>query len=108
MMERETLAYGAPLYGRRTGQLALHPLSFSDFSQFFPGLGFDRRFAEAKWSSKKVGVDIFQALKEQSKLVQGNFRRRHYALLSRSGFTAAMERLAREQNVLLIHGETKV
>ncbi|MDZ7359956.1 MAG: ATP-binding protein [candidate division KSB1 bacterium] len=68
----------------------------------------DILFAEAKWSSKKVGVDIFQALKERSKSVQGNFRRRHYALLSRSGFTAAMERLAREENVLLIHGETKV
>jgi AAA+ ATPase superfamily predicted ATPase len=43
MMERETLAYGAPLYGRRTGQLLIQPLSFADFSQFFPGLGFDRR-----------------------------------------------------------------
>jgi hypothetical protein len=28
MMEREVLAYRAPLYGRRTGQLLLHPLSF--------------------------------------------------------------------------------
>ncbi|MDZ7359957.1 MAG: ATP-binding protein [candidate division KSB1 bacterium] len=43
MMERETLAYGAPLYGRRTGQLLIQPLSFADFSQFFPGLSFDRR-----------------------------------------------------------------
>jgi len=37
MMESETLAYKAPLYGRRTGQLLIKPLSFSGASQFFPG-----------------------------------------------------------------------
>ncbi|MFQ5857557.1 MAG: ATP-binding protein, partial [Anaerolineae bacterium] len=36
MMEREVLAYRAPLYGRRTGQLLLRPLSFSAARQFFP------------------------------------------------------------------------
>ena len=70
--------------------------------------GEDILFAEVKWSTKKVGIDIYQQLKEQSRLVEGNYRRRHYALLSRSGFTAAMERLAPAENVLLIHGETKV
>ena len=65
-------------------------------------------FAEVKWSTKKVGIDIYQQLKAKSQLVAGNYRRRHFALFSRSGFTAAMERLAREENVLLIHGETRV
>lgn len=36
MMEREVLAYRAPLYGRRTGQLLLRPMSFSTARQFFP------------------------------------------------------------------------
>jgi len=36
MMERQVLAYRAPLYGRRTGQLLLRPLSFSDARLFFP------------------------------------------------------------------------
>jgi hypothetical protein len=36
MMEREVLAYKAPLYGRRTGQLLLGPLDFGASSKFFP------------------------------------------------------------------------
>jgi|Deesub1362A_J573_1020465.scaffolds.fasta_scaffold02719_7 hypothetical protein len=35
MMESETLAYKAPLYGRRTGQLFIKPFLFSEASQFF-------------------------------------------------------------------------
>jgi len=37
MMEREVLGYGAPLYGRRTGQLRVDPLTFPDACRFFPG-----------------------------------------------------------------------
>ena len=37
IMEREVLAYQAPLYGRRTAQWHLHPLSFADARLFLPG-----------------------------------------------------------------------
>jgi AAA+ ATPase superfamily predicted ATPase len=37
VMEREVLAYQAPLYGRRTGQWHLQPLSFVDARLFLPG-----------------------------------------------------------------------
>lgn len=37
IMEREVLAYQAPLYGRRTGQWHLQPLSFADARLFLPG-----------------------------------------------------------------------
>lgn len=40
MMEQETLAYRAPLYGRRTAQLLVKPLAFSEARQFYPQLGF--------------------------------------------------------------------
>jgi len=36
LMEREVLAYRAPLYGRRTGQYLLTPLDFSKAALFFP------------------------------------------------------------------------
>lgn len=36
MMEQQVLAYRAPLYGRRTGQLLLRPLAFADARFFFP------------------------------------------------------------------------
>jgi len=36
VMERETLGYKSPLYGRRTGQILLEPMDFQDASLFFP------------------------------------------------------------------------
>ncbi len=36
MMEREVLAYQSPLYGRRTGQWKVTPLSFKNSRDFFP------------------------------------------------------------------------
>jgi AAA+ ATPase superfamily predicted ATPase len=36
MMEREVLFYRAPLYGRRTGQIKLHPLRLRGVRDFFP------------------------------------------------------------------------
>ncbi len=36
MMEKETLDYRSPLYGRRTGQIFLKPLTFYQSWQFFP------------------------------------------------------------------------
>ena len=36
MMERDVLAHKSPLYGRRTGQLLLHPMGFHDSGEFFP------------------------------------------------------------------------
>lgn len=36
IMEREVLAYQAPLYGRRTGQWHLQPLTFADARLFLP------------------------------------------------------------------------
>ena len=41
MMESETLIYKSPLYGRRTGQILLKPLTFRESWEFFPGKSFD-------------------------------------------------------------------
>ncbi len=37
MMESQTLAYGSPLYGRRTAQIRLKQIPFHYYSEFFPG-----------------------------------------------------------------------
>lgn len=37
LMEKEVLAYRAPLYGRRTAQWHLQPLAFQDARRFLPG-----------------------------------------------------------------------
>jgi len=36
MMEREVLAYNSPLYGRRTGQWKVEPMTFEESLDFFP------------------------------------------------------------------------
>lgn len=36
MMESQTLAYGSPLYGRRTAQIRLQQIPFKYYQQFFP------------------------------------------------------------------------
>lgn len=41
MMERETLAHGSPLYGRRTGQLKLEPFPFREARKFLPRYGLE-------------------------------------------------------------------
>ena len=41
MMETEVLGHKSPLFGRRTGQILVEPLSFSDAKSFFPTLSDD-------------------------------------------------------------------
>lgn len=41
MMEQEALSYKAPLYGRRTGQLFIKPLSYTQAAKFFPQYNFE-------------------------------------------------------------------
>ncbi len=43
MMEQEVLAYRSPLYGRRTGQWRLQPLSFWDAMEMLPRYSLDDR-----------------------------------------------------------------
>jgi hypothetical protein len=42
-MEREVLGHKSPLYGRRTGQLLVYPLSFRTLKGFFPGYSPEER-----------------------------------------------------------------
>lgn len=41
MMESEVLGYSSPLYGRRTGQILVQPLSFQNSWKFFPDMPFE-------------------------------------------------------------------
>jgi uncharacterized protein len=43
MMEKHTLVYGAPLYGRRSGQILVQPFPFHDFEAIFPRKTFEER-----------------------------------------------------------------
>jgi len=43
MMYQTTLSYESPLYGRRTGQIRLRPLTFTDYAGVFPARSFNER-----------------------------------------------------------------
>jgi AAA+ ATPase superfamily predicted ATPase len=60
-------------------------------------------FGEVKWSEKPIGVDIYEALKEKSKKVEwaSKKRKEYFCLFSRRGFTEAMIRRAKEEDVRL-------
>jgi AAA+ ATPase superfamily predicted ATPase len=75
MMYETTLSYESPLYGRRTGQIRLRPLTFSDYAEVFPDRSFNERvelysvtggvpryieaFATGRSFSEIVGAEIF-------------------------------------------------
>jgi len=40
MMEAQTLKYGSPIYGRRTGQIKLRQIDFQHYSKFFDGISY--------------------------------------------------------------------
>jgi len=64
-------------------------------------------FGEAKWTSKLIGVDVYESLKEKSrKVVWGSENRKEYfCLFSKRGFTDAMLEKAKRDNIYLFKGE---
>ncbi len=63
-------------------------------------------FAECKWSTKLVGLNILDELREKSKMVNWNMDNRveYFALFSRKGFTKELEIKAKKENILLFIG----
>ena len=60
-------------------------------------------FGECKWSVKPVGSNVLEALKQKSQTVikQYGLNRVQYALFSRIGFTAALEKQADNEDIKL-------
>lgn len=58
-------------------------------------------FAECKWRNEKVDLDVLETLMERSRLFR--YKRMHYYLFSKSGFTnGCMERAKKAGNVTLV------
>ncbi len=71
MMEREVLAERAPLYGRRTGQLRVRPLSFGHAVEFLEGFTFADQVRA--WSMLG-GVPYYLLLFDSSRSLEANLR----------------------------------
>ncbi len=65
---------------------------------------------ECKWTTKRVGEDIYEELRRKAHLVDwgGNERRERFILFSRNGFTAGMRQTAKQDRVVLVAGEELV
>jgi uncharacterized protein len=72
MMERETLAYRSPIYGRRTGQWLVTPMSPKNLCRFFPDLGPEQVVEfysvlggiPAYWPNFSSDRDVFDNIRE--------------------------------------------
>lgn len=64
-------------------------------------------YCEVKWTTKPVGIDIYQSLKQKaSKVVWSDQDKEEYfCLFSKNGFTEAMLEQARKDNIYLFKGE---
>lgn len=63
-------------------------------------------FAECKWSTNLVGLNILRTLEEKAKKVNWNkdHRIEYFAIFSRRGFTEELKKTARKENVILHKG----
>jgi hypothetical protein len=62
------------------------------------------------WSGKPVGTDIFETLREKANLPQwDNFKKKEYAIFSRSGFTkAVIEEAKSDRSLILVSGDKRI
>jgi AAA+ ATPase superfamily predicted ATPase len=76
MMEKSTLAYSSPLYGRRTGQIKVQPILFKHIHEFFPGLSRDEL---VKIFGAAGGVPFYLQFFESNDTFQNNLKHNLFA-----------------------------
>ncbi len=72
MMQRQVLAYQAPLYGRTTAKLHLEPLGYGDTADYFPKYNAEERVA---LYAMLGGIPAYWERVRQGLSVSGNIRR---------------------------------
>lgn len=90
MIKKEVLDYTAPLYGRRTSQINLKPISFTDFNDFFEDQRLDlvQLYALTGGVPKyietlKVKDDIYSTIEENFLNINSYFFEEPYFLLEK-------------------------
>ncbi|GHT65983.1 hypothetical protein FACS1894110_08900 [Spirochaetia bacterium] len=70
----------------------------------YDGAGKDIIFGECKYTSQKMGIDVFNTLEEKSKSLvwKNDVRRPHFVLFSKSGFTVALRTFAETRSDLML------
>ena len=64
--------------------------------------------AECKYSNKKVGLDVLEALKNKVKYIETELPVKKYILFSKSGFTKELERLKSDEIILITGLQEKI
>jgi hypothetical protein len=93
MMYSTTLSYKSPLYGRRSSQMNLEPIRFSEFSEFFPHLNLEKQI---EFYSVIGGVPKYLEIFDSKKSLLSNIREH---ILSKSGYLYAEPRFLLSEEV---------
>jgi hypothetical protein len=92
--------------GRQWGKIAAAARGKNDYEIDLVALNAESRdilFCECKWQKQKVGPDVYYSLKEKGGFVDWHSEgQKHFALISRAGFTPRMREIAEEEKVILI------
>ncbi len=94
---------GLPFQPRQTGR-AWCPAAEVDVFATDPGSQ-NVLLGECKWTTRKVDVDVLASLEAKAAAFPRLRKwKKHFALFSRSGFTAALQRQAAQRGVMLVEG----
>jgi len=92
--------------GRQWGKILHAPKGKNDYEIDIVAVNNDTRkilFCECKWQDRKIGIDVYEKLKEKAGYVKwGDGHKQYFALISKSGFTDKMKRAAKDDGVLLL------
>ncbi len=92
--------------GRQWGKIPRAPKGRNDYEIDIAAINSDTKeilFCECKWQDKTVGVDVYEKLREKARSVKWlPGRKDYFAIITKSGFTNKMKRVAKAEEVLLL------
>ena len=103
---KDELPFRFQKLGRQWGKIPHAPKGRNDYEIDIAAINSDTKeilFCECKWKNKTIGIDVYEKLVEKAKSVKWlPDRKNYFAIISKSGFTDEMKRVAKAEGVLLL------
>ncbi len=103
---KDELPFRFQKLGRQWGKIPHAPKGRNDYEIDIAAINSDTKeilFCECKWKNKTIGIDVYEKLVEKAKSVKWlPDRKDYFAIISKSGFTDEMKRVAKAEGVLLL------
>ena len=92
--------------GRQWGKIPKVPGGRNDYEIDIVAINSDTKeilFCECKWQDKTIGIDVYEKLRKKAGYVKWlSGRKDYFVIISKSGFTDEMTRVAKVEGVLLL------